>query len=763
MGKFFRSVMVLYSSLFVLSLMSGCSSGSATRATNFPIPANVGLTPTNIVSLNLGSTQLFTASPKNNKGTPVITPVSFQSSNTGVVTVATNGNVCAGSWDSLSNPQICTPGSVGVAQVIAFSHGVTSPPTTVYVHQPIDQILVSPVPGQPTPQSSTCFSKDQSFNYQAAALSRGVDITSTVGTFTWQLQNSSVAQLSTTASGLQTGQAQVKAQTPGVTSIFASASNVNSLPFAFTTCAVQSITLTVNGSPTNSIVVSKGTSTSITTTVVDTLGNTITGIPLSWCSSDPAIAGIGSSSSGNCSSNTGSSVSISSSLAGGATITASCTPPNCNIGFQPSLPIYPQSALALTITPSGTTAQTVTTYVSSVDCGIADGCTTLLIPLTSPNNTPGTTISLPATPNSMVFDPSGAKAYLGTDFAFFGSRGLMQITATATPPTVAQFPSVIGKVLAVSPDGKKVILSGADPNTAPVAGTPASTQVIIFDTTNGTPSTLPIAGATAAAFSPDALKAFIIARNTLYVYSTQDALQTIPLAAPASDVAFLSNGIAGYMAGGDPAGASFLPTCDLPSSPPVQGVANATGITMLRPLPDGMTLLALNPPGIETITATISGSPSAGSTNSKDTTGCPDPRGFLALNNTVNPGIDFGQGSFVPTQLILSSDGSTAYVLGQTPPPTSQPLSDILVFNIGGHTSSAIALLGSAQPTQATLSPDGSLLYVAATDGAVHIVDTQTPRDIQQVTFTQNPATLLGGLCTGVTRTCKPNLIAARP
>jgi hypothetical protein len=759
MGKPFRSLAVGFIiALFVLSLMIGCSGTSATRVTIFPVPANVSLSPSNMVSLNLGSTQLFTASPKSSTGAPVTTPVSFESSNSGIVTVANNGNVCAGSWDSLSNPQICTPGSIGMAQVVASARGVISPPTTIYVHQPIDQISVSAVPGQPNPQSSTCFSKDQTFNYQAVALSRGVDITSTVGPFTWQVGNTTVAQVSTTASALELGQAQVKAQTPGFTSILASASNVNSLPFSFTTCAVQSITLAVNASPTNSVVVSKGTSTTVTTTVLDTLGNTITGVPLTWCSSNPAIAGIGSSSAGNCGSNTGSSVSISTSLAGGAAVTASCTPPNCNIGFQPSLPIYGQSALALTITPSGTTAPTVTTYVSSRDCGIADGCNTLLIPLTSPNNAPGTAMTLPATPNSMVFDPSGGKAYLGTDFAFSGSKGLMQITATASPPTVAQFPSVVGKVLAVSPDGKKVIVSGADPNRAPTSSSPAPTQVIVFDTTNSTPSTLPIAGATEAAFSADALKAFIIAGSTLYVYSTQDALQTVPLAAPATSLAFLGSGIAGYMAGGDPKGASFLPTCDAAESPSATGVDNASGITMIRPLPDGRTLLALAPPGIETITATISGSP-----NANDTTGCPDPRGFLVISNSVNPGVDFGQGNFVPTQLIVSSDGAAAYVLGQTQPPNSQPLSDILVFNIAGRTSSAIALVGSAQPLQATLSPDGTILYVAATDGQVHIVDTQTASDIQQVTFTQDPATLLGGLCSGVTVTCKPNLIAVRP
>jgi len=91
---------------------------------------------------------------------------------------------------------------------------------------------------------------------------------------------------------------------------------------------------------------------------------------------------------------------------------------------------------------------------------------------------------------------------MGTDFSFFGSRGLMAVTV-ATPPTVAQFKSVTGRVLAVSPDGKKLILSGADPNAVPVPGSnapPPPTQVIVFDTAGGTGTTLPIAGATAADF-----------------------------------------------------------------------------------------------------------------------------------------------------------------------------------------------------------------------------------------------------------------------
>ena len=210
--------------------------------------------------------------------------------------------------------------------------------------------------------------------------------------------------------------------------------------------------------------------------------------------------------------------------------------------------------VAAPATTTTTTTTTPTVYVSSTgfstspagNCATTVGCVSLLVPIGSPNNTVGTAVGLPATPNSLVFDRQGAKAYMGTDFSFFGSRGLMQITV-ASPPTVTQFKSVTGKVLTVSPDGKKVILSGADPNAVPVPGSntpPPATQVIVFDTTSNTSTTLNIAGATAADFSPDNLRAFIAAGSNLYVWSAQDALKKISLTAPATGcVVFSGRGV----------------------------------------------------------------------------------------------------------------------------------------------------------------------------------------------------------------------------
>jgi hypothetical protein len=736
MGRWSDSVRFVFGFIVLASFSAfvACGTSSPTTNTNFPVPANIILSPSGTISLDVGNfSQTFTASPRNNKNTVITTPVSFASSNTAVLTIANNGDACAGTWDSLTSPQICTPGPVGVAEVTATSHGVSSPPTTVYVHQHIDKIVLSPVPGQ-TPPANPCFSKGQDFNYQAAALSRGLDITDSVGPFTWQAATPEVATLvvatvNAPISGLQAGQAQVTAHTPGFTSLSASASGVNSQPLDFTTCAVESIIMAITGSS-NSVSVTSGAGKTITATVVDSTGNTITGVPLTWCSSQPGTVGVGSS---NCVTNISDALAFTTSQAGGGTVTASCSPPACNIGFQPTLPIYPEAAVDVVVAPSGstTTSPATTVFVSSTgasaagDCATATGCVSTLIPITSPNNTLGTAVNLPATPNSLVFDRQGTKAYLGTDFGFFGSRGLMQVTV-ASPPTVSEFKSVTGRVLTISPDGKKVIVS--DTKSTP-------NQVFVFDTTNNTSVSLPITGATAAAYSPDALKAYILAGSTLYVYSTIEALKSVALAAPATDVSFLANGAFAYLGGGTASGVTVRTTC---TNALASTVATPATPLFLKTIPDATQVLAVDSPGIDVIN--VSTTP----------IGCPP-----TVSNSVQS-FNLGQGSFVAKQLIVSQDGARAYVIASNK-------GSALVFNVGNQTSSAIPLAGDAIPIQASLTPDGTRLYVAAGDGQVHVLDTEAGSDIQQISFPVDAANLQGGLCVGVNFTCSPDLIAVKP
>jgi hypothetical protein len=714
----------------VIAGETGCSSGSPVHTGVFVVPASITLLPQNSVSMELGTNQQFTATPENASKNPITEPVFYQSSNSAVVTVAANGVVCAGTWDSLSNPQVCTPGPVGFGDITATSQGVSSPATRVYVHQHIDSVVITPVPPAPT---TTCLTTTENPTvpstaaYQATAYSRSVDVTATAGQFNWRTLNTGVADLSTTASGLinfvngqSLNQVQVTAKTPGVTPLFAVVGNTSSVPFSFTTCLVQSIQLEVTGS--------SSTSKSITPTVVDSSGTTITNPPLTWSSSETGSVTV----SGG--------VALAAAGGGGATIIASCTPPTCNIGLQPSQPIFPENVVTL-VAASGTTNATV--YVSSSGCGTVDACVSTVVSLTTSPTKLATPIILPATPNSLVFDPMGAKAYVGTNSGLLGSKGLAVIDVSGSS-TVNGFSSSPGKVLAVSPDSSKVIVSDT---------TDSPNQVYVFDTSSNIPTALRITGATAADFSPDSLKAFIVAGSTLYVYSKVDALQAKTLAAPANDVTFLSEGAFAYLAGGDPAGVTVKRTCDI-------GQADTVSVspvpTFLKTLPgqgsllgdldpaDAFHVIGLAPPVIEVI--------SAHPPTNTFWAGCTPT---VVDNDPAPVSFNLGRGNFVATQMILSQDGSTAYVV--TP-----NFNSILVFNIGAQTSSAIPLVGTGFPLRASLTPDGTQLYVGSSDGTLHLLQTNIGADIQQISFPEGLCqTTAGQPFPGVT--CNPDLVAVKP
>ncbi|PYX90463.1 MAG: hypothetical protein DMG68_01765 [Acidobacteria bacterium] len=288
-----------------------------------------------------------------------------------------------------------------------------------------------------------------------------------------------------------------------------------------------------------------------------------------------------------------------------------------------------------------------------------------------------------------MFNPAGSKIYLGSQ------KGLMQIDATSATPSTGISATVTGNILAVSHDGNRVIVSDTQS---------AFNQVFIVDVTAaGSQVTLPISGASAAAFSPDNLKAFISSTlpcagasgACLYVYSTQAALQAIPLGAPVNDVAFLGNGMYGYMA--QAAGVSFFPTCDIPGTSPVTAVPSpAIGGSSIHLLPDGLTFLTLNPPNVQEIKASITGVPAPPSA----ILGCPLPftlttpfsaTGFLSNTTTASTPVSLGQGNSTPIAFLVSSDGSNAYLL-------ESGVGSVLVYNIAGQSATFIPLVGNNAP-----------------------------------------------------------------
>ena len=695
-----------------LLLLSGCSGSSPVTTTTFAVPASITLSPSPSASIELGNNITFLGTPMDATNTALNEPIVYQSSNTAVVTIASNGLACAGSWDSLTNPQICTPGSVGVATITATAQGISSPGTAVYVHQKIDKVTVNQFTPPNLPPPTLCQSTAQNANhnayYEAHAFSRGIDITPTVGQFTFQELNAAVASMSNTSTvlanmvnGVSLNQIEATAKTPGITSVFAKIGNAVSTPATFITCRVESIFLDVTGQSSNS--------KTITPTVLDEAGNQITQVPLTWSSSESASATVSASG-----------VATATSGGGTASIIGSCTPPTCNIGFLPSLPIYPENVVTITSTSGTPPSRTV--YVSSTGCGTTDNCFTVTIPVTIPGSTYGTIATLPATPNSMVFDRQGTRLFFGTNTSELGSKGLGVLQTSAN--TVTEFPSTPGKVLAVSPDGGTVIVSDT---------VDAPNQVFVFNTKTNASQAFRITGATAADFSPDNLKAYIVAGSTLYVYSKLDALQSLPLGAPANDVSFLSEGAFAYVAGGSPSAVTTWWTC----SPGQASVPTATPgtPTFIKTLPDASAVVAIDPPTMDVIH--VSATPQ----------GCTP-----AVSNSVTS-FDLGHGSFVAKQMIVSPDGSVAYIL--TP-------STILVFNITAQTSSGLSLAGNAVPLRLSLSSDGQFLYAGASDGLLHVLQTSTGGDITQVPFPQGFCQdSVGNPFKGLT--CLPDLVAVKP
>ncbi len=739
--------------------MAEAARGSAA----LPTPTSITLSASS-TSVDIGSIVLFTPLLR-----PAVTlPITYTSSNPSVLSFvpAAGGLACAGKWDSAS--RVCTPQGTGVTQVTATGNGVSSPPVTIYVHQHIDTITLTLInPPIPQPDCITLAQAPGIQNYldfQAHAFSNNVDITNTVGSFAFSQTNPTVAKVTTSDpalnnnNGKQITQARFTAATPGRTQIFANLSSVSSLPADipdkngtlhpyFETCLVQSINLQVGNAATNtSFAIANNTSgINITPTVIDRLGNKLTNpIPtLTWISLSPANATLSPVASTPASSTAG-TAGVSTKAPGGVSIVATCTAPTCNVGLQPIQPVYSSTTpsdqtyvgdpIVGLITGSPVTSKNV--FVTTMQCGTINGCQPLLFPIPIKTNTPGGSITLPSSPNSFVFSPTGSKAYLGS------SAGLMTFdpAAAAGANSVTQMSNVPGRVLAVSLDGTKVIVSDtlSNPN-----------QVYIVDQAGSTaapPTALLISGATAAAFSPDGLKAFITAGNTLYVYSTVQALKTISLPAPANAVSFYANGALAYLSG--PNSVTMRNACD--TSYAQAATFPGRSPALFQALPDGVHALGVESPGIDVFDVAVSAPPVATS-NSPTQATCPFP--VTAADSSF---VNLGQGDFTPLKLIIAPDNSRAYILASN-------LGSVFVFDLGVNTVSAIPLTGNPVPLDAGLTVDGTTLYVGANDGSVHVVSAVSGGDLQQITFTNNNSSNKSSLCSNIPQTCNADLIAVQP
>jgi hypothetical protein len=780
----------------ILSLFSISGCGGHSQPGVSPYPARVSLNPAISASLQLGGFLVFSASAQNSSNGNVSTTFTWISSDTSILNVAPNGVACAGHWNQ--GYTICTPGGIGVAQVTASAFGATSPPTYVFVHPPIDNIQVNGVLLNNIPIQEPCLSQGQTMTVEAHAYSQGTDITTAVGPFTWSANNVDVVKITPLVNNngsppyaFATNQATITAAIPGITQIYATSSGVTSTTFYqpqyqntqgvtsplldfFETCPIQNITLEVGPAGSQqtgetTFVTSKGTPQNASAIVTDVMGNnslpqanttvTLSKIPLTWTASQPAVIAPGNGCTESC--------TLSTPLPGAGSVTASCSPPTCNIGFPYvpvalsslgslaacaqffgfascqqfiPVPVYASAPLLSGQTiPTGpgaisgiVTGSTSFTSVLATSNGCQSAnpldCSVAVYNVSTSKPVAGGATPLPNPPNSLLFDLAGDKAYMGSEIGAVLINPVDIGTGTSPFTPVG---TVTGNVLSVSNTGSFAVFS--DPRFAKV--------FIVNTTTSGGSSVtaLDIANASAAAFSPDAMKAFIFGLDSnnnpnLFIYSTIQGLQTIPLPANTAinSIAFSPNGAFAYLLEastiGGPSNVTAFSVCNsqigasvpLPSPPVAMQVLPAPHIagtdTFGNTIPDGTHVMLLDATGLDIITSTIT-APVLG-TLSQPGILCPQTLQFIS-NDPTRPAqrIELAQGTIAPVNFFSSADGTLLYVLASNRP-------SVFVYNFAISSVNGIELTGNATPLSGSMSADAGTILIAGSDGLLHEVST---------------------------------------
>ncbi len=818
--------------------LGGCGGHHTPGVSLFP--ARVNLNPGNSVSLQLGSVLSFSASAQNATGGNVNASFTFTSSDTSILNIAPGGFACAGLWNT--NYTVCTPGATGVVQVTATTSGVTSAPTYVFVHPAIDTVTVTGVLLDGIPIQEPCLSQSQSMTVQAAAFSQGTDITSAVGPFTWSANNPSVVKITplvNTGFNFPTNQATITAVTPGITQIYASASGAYSTTFQqpqyqnaqgvtspaldfFATCNIQNITLDVGPpgvqqSGQTSFTTGKGTTENATAVVTDVAGNTslantngqvvLTKIPLTWTASQPGVLATGAGCTLSC--------TLTTPSAGAGVITASCSPPTCNIGFPqiptsltglnltncsnffkgafasnpnftcdqlipvpvyslsppsppPPLPPIPQTGGISGLVTGTTSAASV--LATSTGCASEPPatCTTGLYSFATSKAQTGSVSVMPTPANSLLFDLAGDKAFMGSEF---GAQIVNPANFATNNSPYTPLGTITGQVLAVSNNGTVAVISDTvhTPNQVYIVNTASSNAL--------SASALNINGAVAAGFSPDGLKTFILgdSGSSLYVYSQLQALQgPFALAGRGNTVAFSPNGAFAFVTetslnnstpnltaynvcdnqvADSPGGTPAI--VDLPADPLFAQVLPGVHIpgrdSLGNAIPDGIHILLLDSTGVDILTATNAAPPS-GSICSQGLT-------FISGAPTLSQRIELGQGTIQPVNLFTSADQSLLYV------PASN-LSSLLVYSFITGSVTGIQLRGNASPVTAAMTVDAGTILVAANDGMLHEISTALGgADLIQLPFPDLP-NYLNPFCTFAPNgspACALDLVAVKP
>lgn len=313
------------------------------------------------------------------------------------------------------------------------------------------------------------------------------------------------------------------------------------------------------------------------------------------------------------------------------------------------------------------------------------GAGPIVVPIDTRTNTAGAAISLPATPNSLLVNHSGATVYLGS------FSGLMQIDTASRQATLASA-AAKGWLRAVSPDDKKVIVSDG-----PVTH--------IFDAASSSVVDLNVLTYDAA-FSSDGSKLYIAGGTQNFVYSFAVAnLQAMPGSGFLVRVSSSGNLL---FFGVDEQTIEVRAACDF---------SLLDSITNVHPFflaeAPGSKLVVLAGSAVSEISLTLG-----------STAACP-----TTVTHSTNSTI-LGHFVFYPTALLVKPDGSKAYITGV--PDLSPPLFTFATYRLDDGTTTISALGSDSGSLSAVMARGGKSVYVGTFD-ALRRIDTASDSEVKAI------------------------------
>lgn len=785
-------------------------------------PQSISLTPaTGGISLAFGQTQLLTPPVAytclgDQAGINSLA-YTYSTTNNKLVDVSPTGELCAGTWNrntggGIPNFTVCSPPNplpvtnglpYGSAYISASAESVTSNPVQVFVHTPVTSIsLVSPQ--QCTSQgvtvdldSQACYAGTAGNQYLLCAppsvtssaspslacplapgqsLANIQDCTNTIGALFYRVGN-----LTNAVATINSVNNEITAQLPGTTTVTASIAGSGSSAGYFTTCPPQSISITLANGSTSGIV-TNGVQQNLTTNVVDTRGNPLTGLNLTYQSTNPIDIAVGTGGA------------ITTSFPGQASITAICEPSTCNpaptnqFGFD-------GTGLSLSSNPVGiTTPGTASDYVWFG----APGQSQYFSSIELTTGTTGSTVRLPYVPNSMVMDRSGR-------FLYFGSLHELMVFDASANQIAIQNTSTPGVVLAVSPDGNHALINDQIRHVF---------YLYTYAVGGGNYSTFGGMGA-AASWTPDSQTLYVADSSalnnpaaginghtdTLYVYNANTGWSSYDLSASggASSLAITVPSVGAYLSGNPTVAHTWCPSGTAADTSSIfyypQGDSVPVETDTVAATPDGQHILGasatggsitLNDIGITIPTQTTPSGvnvpiacpiTTTGSGSSQVQTLSP-----LMLSHTVNP-VALSKLSGVLAvnqvvtgalpQLVTTPTGtqSLAFITYESSTPGALlPYYLPAPGGAAGTTSYVTLMNGSSPSTTVTgpiagaFSPDNSTFFVStAGDNLIHFISipttaTGTFSDVRQINNALPACTPVsaGGIDNGCTLTTAP-------